>query len=130
MNLKEISIMIAQCLLLLFFIYLIGLGIQMPKLVENFEDANNTKMNPSKLSDYFEQINENMKDDMNLDKHKDSYQDALSQIQENVNLAMLQTLSKSKSIIPDDETTAKFHKLHKFKGAVGELEEFLDSVKT
>ena len=36
MNLKEIAIMIAQGLLLLFFIYLIGLGIQTPNIIEKF----------------------------------------------------------------------------------------------
>ena len=130
MSIKEIAIMIAQGLLFLFFIYLIGLGIQTPKLIENFENEEGRKISPQKLGAYFEEINENLKDDMNLGKHREAYQDALSQIQENVNLAMLQTLSKSKGVIPEDDTVDKFHKLHRFKNAVGELEEFLDGVNT
>ena len=67
---------------------------------------------------------------MNLDKHRASYQDALSQINENVNLAMLQTLSKTKNTIPDDEDLEKIQKLQQYKNSVSELEEFLDGVKT
>jgi hypothetical protein len=130
MNIKEIAVMIAQGLLFLFFIYLIGLGIQAPELIENFENDEGRRISPQKLGKYFEEINDNLKDDMNLDKHRGAYQDALSQIQENVNLAMLQTLSTGKGTIPKDETIDKFHKLHRFKGAVSELEEFLDGVKT
>ena len=128
MNLKEIAIIVAQGLLLLFFLYLIGIGIQMPKMAENF--ANKDRVNPSKLGGYFQDINENMKDDMNLHKHRRSYQDALSQIHENVNLAMLQALAKSKNAIPEDEDLDKMRRLQSYKDSVGELEEFLDGVKT
>ena len=72
MNLKEVAVMIAQGLLLLFFIYLIGLGIQSPKMFENFEDRS---IKPDKLGGYFETMNDNMKEDMNLDKQnvRDSF---------------------------------------------------------
>jgi len=126
MNLKEVAVMIAQGLLLLFFIYLIGLGIQSPKIFENFEDRS---VKPEKLGGYFEDMNDNMKEDMNLDKNRDAYQDALAQMKENVNLAMLQTLTKTKGSVPEDETIEKFHKLHRFKNAVGELEDYLDGAR-
>lgn len=130
MNLKEIAIIVAQGALLLFFIYLIGLGISAPKMIETFASKDEERLTPSKLSGYFQDINENMKDDMNLNKHRRSYQDALSQIHENVNLAMLQTMSKSKSTIPDDDDLERMRKLQSYKDSVSELEEFLDGVKT
>jgi len=131
MNLKEIAIIIAQGLLVLFFIYLIGVGIQTPHIMENLEMREDEKrIAPHKLGQLFEDINENMKDEMNLDEHRTSYQDALSQINENVNLAMLQTLSKTKNTIPNDEDLEKIQKLQQYKNSVSELEEFLDGVKT
>ncbi len=126
MNLKEVAVMIAQGLLLLFFIYLIGLGIQSPKMFENFEDRS---IKPDKLGGYFEDMNDNMKEDMNLGKNRDAYQDALAQMHENVNLAMLQTLTKTKGSVPEDDTIDRFHKLHRFKNAVGELQDYLDGVR-
>jgi len=131
MSLKEIAIIIAQGLLVLFFIYLIGVGLQTPRIIENLEMREDEKrIAPHKLGELFEDINENIKDEMNLDKHRASYQDALSQINENVNLAMLQTLSKTKNTIPDDEDLEKIQKLQQYKNSVSELEEFLDGVKT
>ena len=126
MNLKEVAVMIAQGLLLLFFIYLIGLGIQSPKIFENFEDRS---VKPEKLGGYFEDMNDNMKEDMNLGKNRDAYQDALTQMHENVNLAMLQTLTKTKGSVPEDDTIDRFHKLHRFKNAVGELQDYLDGAR-
>tara|TARA_Y100000741_G_scaffold169963_1_gene128749 strand:+ start:124 stop:507 length:384 start_codon:yes stop_codon:yes gene_type:complete len=126
MNLKEVAVMIAQGLLLLFFIYLIGLGIQSPKMFENFEDRS---IKPDKLGGYFETMNDNMKEDMNLGKNRDAYQDALTQMHENVNLAMLQTLTKTKGSVPEDDTIDRFHKLHRFKNAVGELQDYLDGAR-
>ena len=128
MSIKEIAIMIAQGLLLLFFIYLIGLGVRMPQIIENFENSKN--VSPQKLGELFGEINENMKDDMNIGKHRAAYQDALSQIHENVNLAMLQTLSKNKNTIPEDSDLETIQKLQQYKDSVSELEQFLDGVKT
>ena len=68
MNIKEIAIMIAQGLLLLFFIYLIGLGVRTPQIIENFENSKN--VSPQKLGELFAEINENLKDDMNIGKHR------------------------------------------------------------
>lgn len=130
MYLKEIAIIVAQGLLLLFFIYLIGLGISAPKIIETFENKDKERLTPSKLGGYFQDINDNIKDDMNLNKHRQSYQDALSQIHENVNLAMLQTMSKSKSTIPEDDDLDRMRKLQSYKDSVSELEVFLDGVKT
>lgn len=130
MYLKEIAIIVAQGLLLLFFIYLIGLGISAPKMIETFENKDKERLTPSKLGGYFQDINDNIKDDMNLNKHRQSYQDALSQIHENVNLAMLQTMSKSKSTIPEDDDLDRMRKLQSYKDSVSELEVFLDGVKT
>lgn len=128
MSIKEIAIMIAQGLLLLFFIYLIGLGVRTPQIIENFENSKN--VSPQKLGELFGEINENMKDDMNIGKHRAAYQDALSQIHENVNLAMLQTLSKNKNTIPEDSDLETIQKLQQYKDSVSELEQFLDGVKT
>ena len=128
MNIKEIAIMIAQGLLLLFFIYLIGLGVRTPQIIEKFENSKN--VSPQKLGELFADINENLKDDLNIGKHRTAYQDALSQIHENVNLAMLQTLSENKNTIPEDSDLATIQKLQQYKDSVSELEQFLDGVKT
>ncbi len=74
-------------------------------------------------------MNDNMKEDMNLGKNRDAYQDALTQMHENVNLAMLQTLTKTKGSVPEDDTIDRFHKLHRFKNAVGELQDYLDGAR-
>jgi hypothetical protein len=99
-------------------------------MIETFENKDEERLTPSKLGGYFQDINENIKDDMNLNKHRQSYQDALSQIHENVSLAMLQTMSKSKSTIPEDDDLDRMRKLQSYKDSVSELEVFLDGVKT
>ena len=81
------------------------------------------------MATVFAEINENTKDSLNITKNRASYQDALAQIQENVNLAMLQTLSGSKQTVPKDKDLDKIQKLQQYKNTVSELEEFLDGVK-
>ena len=55
MSLKEIAIIIAQGLLVLFFIYLIGVGLQTPRIIENLEMREDEKrISPHKLGELFD----------------------------------------------------------------------------
>ena len=131
MDLKYIVIVLAQILVILGIIYLVGFALSIPTVVENFkvEGSKERNISPQKMATLFAEINENTKDSLNISKHRAAYQDALAQIQENVNLAMLQTLSGSKSTVPKDKDLEKIQKLQLYKNSVSELEEFLDAVR-
>jgi threonyl-tRNA synthetase len=131
MDLKYIVIVLAQILVILGIIYLVGFALSIPTVVENFkvEGSKERNISPQKMATLFAEINENTKDSLNISKHRAAYQDALAQIQENVNLAMLQTLSGSKSTVPKDKDLEKIQKLQHYKNSVSELEEFLDAVR-
>lgn len=131
MELKYIAVVLAQILVVLGIIYLAGFALSMPTVIENFkvEKTKEEKIPIHKMATVFAEINENTKDSLNITKNRASYQDALAQIQENVNLAMLQTLSGSKQTVPKDKDLDKIQKLQQYKNTVSELEEFLDGVK-
>jgi hypothetical protein len=131
MDLKYIVIVLAQILVVLGIIYLVGFALSIPTVVENFkvEGSKERTISPQKMATLFAEINENTKDSLNISKHRAAYQDALAQIHENVNLAMLQTLSSSKSTVPKEKDLDKIQKLQQYKNSVSELEEFLDGVK-
>lgn len=131
MELKYIVVVLAQIFVVLGIIYLAGFALSMPTVIENFkvEKTSDDKIPIHKMATVFAEINENTKDSLNITKHRASYLDALAQIQENVNLAMLQTLSGSKHTVPKDKDLDKIQKLQQYKNTVSELEGFLDGVK-
>ena len=129
MNVKEIGIMIGYILVVLVFFYFVGLAFNTQSIVEGLQNKKDY-ISPEKLAELYEENNEYLKDTMNLGKHRGAYQDALAQIHENVNLAMLQTLSTSKDSLPTDENLDKILKLRQYKDTVSEIESFLDGVKT
>jgi|TARA_B110000046_G_scaffold95301_1_gene103019 hypothetical protein len=131
MELKYIAVVLAQIFVVLGIIYLAGFALSMPTVIENFkvEKTSDDKIPIHKMATVFAEINENTKDSLNITKNRASYQDALAQIQENVNLAMLQTLSGSKHTVPKDKDLDKIQKLQQYKNTVSELEGFLDGVK-
>lgn len=131
MELKYIAVVLAQIFVVLGIIYLAGFALSMPTVIENFkvEKAKEETIPIHKMATVFAEINENTKDSLNITKNRASYQDALAQIQENVNLAMLQTLSGSKHTVPKDKDLDKIQKLQQYKNTVSELEGFLDGVK-
>ena len=131
MELKYIVVVLAQIFVVLGIIYLAGFALSMPTVIENFkvEKTSDDKIPIHKMATVFAEINENTKDSLNITKNRASYQDALAQIQENVNLAMLQTLSGSKHTVPKDKDLDKIQKLQQYKNTVSELEGFLDGVK-
>tara|TARA_B110000046_G_scaffold184752_1_gene224102 strand:+ start:5536 stop:5934 length:399 start_codon:yes stop_codon:yes gene_type:complete len=131
MDLKRMMIIIAQFCLVLLVFYLAGLALTLPKVVENLanKEVNAREVPPNKMALLYAEINENTKDTMNISKHRAAYQDALAEILENVNLTILQTLSGNAGTVPEDEHLGKIQKLQQYKNSVGELGEFLDSVK-
>ncbi len=105
MELKHIAIIIAQILVVLGIVYLVGFTLSIPTVVENFKVAKEREdiTSPPKLATLFAEMNENTKDELNITKHRGDYQDMLAQLQENVNLAMLQNLKNSNEVVPKEK---------------------------
>ena len=96
MDLKYIVIVLAQILVILGIIYLVGFALSIPTVVENFkvEGSKERNISPQKMATLFEEINENTKDSLNISKHRAAYQDALAQIQESSSRERCANVSK------------------------------------
>jgi hypothetical protein len=133
MSLKfsEIGMIIGYIIVVLAFFYFVGLAVNTPNIVEGLSAraVKEQMLTPAGLAEAMEDLNSSLKDEMNITKNRAAYQDALAQIQENVNLSILQTLSNSQEAIPTDDELDKIHKYKNYKDTVIELEEFLDGVK-
>ena len=128
MKLREIGIIIGYVIVILGFFYVLGLAINTKKLVENFENKDDT-LHPDRLAEMMEDLNTSLKDDLNIGKNRASYQDALSQIHEHINLNMLQTMSNTKGALPEDDEMDRVLKLRQYRDVAGEMEDFLDGVR-
>ena len=130
MELKHIAIIIAQILVVLGIVYLVGFTLSIPTVVENFKVAKEREdiTSPPKLATLFAEMNENKKDSLNIAKHRGDYQDMLAQLQENVNLAILQSLKDSNDVVPKEKELNSILSKHKYKRVLSELQEFLDGV--
>ena len=127
MKLREIGIIIGYVIVILGF-FILGLAINTKKLVENFENKDDT-LHPDRLAGMMEDLNTSLKDDLNIGKNRASYQDVLSQIHEHINLNMLQTMSNTKGALPEDDEMDRVLKLRQYRDVVGEMEDFLDGVR-
>ncbi len=125
-SIKNILINIGYIIVILMFFYTIGLALNTKQIVENFDSK---KTSPSRLAETMEDLNITMKDDLNIGKHRAAYQDALSQIQENINLTILKTMTQTKDSIPNDKELNKVMKLKHYRDTAEELEDFLDGVR-
>ena len=132
MELKHIAIIIAQILVVLGIVYLVGFTLSIPTVVENFKVAKEREdiTSPPKLATLFAEMNENTKDELNITKHRGDYQDMLAQLQENVNLAILKSLKNSNDVVPKEKELNSILSKHKYKHVLSELQEFLDGVSS
>lgn len=120
MEFKKICIIAAQAILVIFFIYLVGLGISFPRMVENFEAGYNLDKEYSTLL----QDNIKLKSDLKLPQNKTIIKKILDEIYEKTNLQMLESVLTHTT--SSDKVKDKLDTLQKYKDTIGELEEFLN----
>ena len=118
MNIREFGIFTGQVILILIFVYLVGITVGKPKMTEAY--TNITKDNDDmeseddttldKILEEIESKNINSKKNINYNDHKETYVTILSEIIESENLWMLERIKNSRGVDKDIDQVVKRQK--------------------